>query len=142
MTFITTNIDIQFWELLAENFSETVHDEYIDFDVETITLEPAADPTQEDWQKECLEKSIIELFQSENTVLNYDSNNEIPDDEKDVRKWKNLRSLQSECSEVLTEIHGEKQMKIMLNEFTKSYKSPSSYKTLYQVLSFFFFFKK
>ena len=38
--------------------SETTLDEYIDFDGETITSEPAVDPIQVDWRKECREKTL------------------------------------------------------------------------------------
>ena len=66
--------------------SETTLDEYIDFDAETITSEPAVDPTYVDWRQECREKSITEVLQSEFTVLKNDSDDETADDEQDVRK--------------------------------------------------------
>ena len=49
MSIINEKIDTEFSELFAQIPSETTLDEYIDFDEETITSEPAVDPTHVDW---------------------------------------------------------------------------------------------
>ena len=43
-------IDTDFQELFAQISGETAPDEYIDFDAETITPEPALDLTHVDWR--------------------------------------------------------------------------------------------
>ena len=45
----------------------------MDFSIETITSEPAVDPTHIDWQQECRENNIAEVLQSEDIVLINDS---------------------------------------------------------------------
>ena len=52
----------------------------MDFSMETITSEPAVDPTEVDWRQECREKSIAGVLQSEDAVLINDSDDEIVDD--------------------------------------------------------------
>ena len=79
MSVINKETDTEFQEFFAQISSETTLDEYIDFDAKTITSEPAVDPTHVDWWKECREKSIAEVLQSEDTVLINDSDNEITD---------------------------------------------------------------
>ena len=44
-SIINEKTDPKFQELLAQVSSETRHNEYINFDAETITAEPAVDPT-------------------------------------------------------------------------------------------------
>ena len=41
--------------------------------METIKSEPTVDPAQVNWRQECREKSILEVLQSEDTVLINDS---------------------------------------------------------------------
>ena len=57
----------------------------MDSSMETIKSEPTVDPAQVNWRQECREKSILEVLQSEDTVLINDSGDEITDDEQDVR---------------------------------------------------------
>ena len=88
---------------------------YMDFSTETIKSEPAVDATH--WRKECREKSIAEVLQSEDTVLINDSDDETADDEQDVRKVKASEALDSlNAVKCFAEIHGDKQMNVMLNE--------------------------
>ena len=58
----------------------------MNFFIETNKSEPAVDPTQEDWQQECREKSIAEVLQSEDTDLINDWDDEIVDDEQDLKR--------------------------------------------------------
>ena len=89
----------------------------MDFSMETMTSEPAVDPTHVDWRQECREKSIAEVLQSEDAVLINDSGNKIADDEQDVRKMTASEALDSlDAVKCFTEIHGDKQMTVMLNE--------------------------
>ena len=88
----------------------------IDFSMETITSEPAVDPTHVGWRQEYREKSIAEFLQSEDTVLINDSDDEIAD-EQDVRKVTASEALDSlHAVKCFTEIHGDKQMNVMLSE--------------------------
>ena len=86
MSIINEEIDTDSQGLFAQISSETTIDEYINFDAETVTSVPAVDPTHVDWRQECHEKSITEVLQSADTVLINDSDDEIADDEQDVRK--------------------------------------------------------
>ena len=52
----------------------------MDFSMETITQEPAVDPTHVDRRQECREKSITGVLQSEDAVLINDSDDEIAAD--------------------------------------------------------------
>ena len=56
-------------ERVLEPCSNENYCKYMDFDGETITSEPAVDPTHVYWRYECREKSIAEFFQSKDTVL-------------------------------------------------------------------------
>ena len=62
MPVINEEIDIEFQELFGQIYIETTLDEYINFDAETATSEPAVDPTQRDWQQEYQEESILLLY--------------------------------------------------------------------------------
>ena len=105
--------------------SETTLDEYIDLDAETITSEPAVDPTHVDWQQECCEKGIAEVFQSEYTALISDSDDEIANDEKDVREVTASEALDSlDAVKCFAEIYGDKQKDVMLNELIGKVEKP------------------
>ena len=82
MSIINEEIEAESQELFAQVSSETTLDEYIDFDAETITSQPAADPTHVDWRQECGEKSIAQVLLSEDTVLINHSGDKIAHDEK------------------------------------------------------------
>ena len=88
---INEEADTEFREL----FAQTTLDEYINFDVDTVTSETAVDPTHVDWQQEFREKSIAGVLQSVDTVLISDLDDEIPDDEQDVRKVAASEALDS-----------------------------------------------
>ena len=62
MSIINEEIDTEFQELFGKISIETTLDEYIDFDAETVTSEPAVNSTQVDWQQECQEESILSLL--------------------------------------------------------------------------------
>ena len=86
----------------------------MDFSMETITSEPAVDPAQVDWRQECREKRIAEVLQSEDAVLINDSDDEIVDDVTNMTASEALDSL--DAVKCFAEIHGDKQMNVMLNE--------------------------
>ena len=89
----------------------------VDFDTETVTSEPAVDTTHFDWWQKCREKSIAEVLQSKDIVLINDSDDEIADDEQDVRKTTASETLDSVYAvKCFAKIHGDKQISIMLNE--------------------------
>ena len=45
------------WDWISRVTSgEIIFDEYIHFDAETVTSEPAVDPKQADWRQECCSK--------------------------------------------------------------------------------------
>ena len=84
----------------------------MDFSMETITSAPAINSTHVDLRPECREESIAEVLQSEDSVLINDSDNEIPDTVTKVTSSETLDILHAHC----TEIHGDKQMNVMLIE--------------------------
>ena len=62
-------------------------------------------------------KSIAAVLQSEDTVLINGSDDAIADDDQDVRKVTAFEALDSlDAVECFAEIHGDKQMNVMLNE--------------------------
>ena len=86
----------------------------IDFSVETITSVPVVDSTHVDRRQECREESIAEVLQSEDAVLINDLDDEIADNVTKVTTSETLDSLHAvKC---FTEIHGDKQMNVMLIE--------------------------
>ena len=61
--------------------------------------------------------AITEVLQSEDTVLINDSDDEIADDEQGVRNVTPSKALDSlDAVKCLAEIHGDKQMNVMLYE--------------------------
>ena len=77
-------------------------------------------------------------MQSEDTVLINDLEDEIADHEKDVRKMTASEALDSlNAVKCFAEIHGDKQMNIMLNELTGKVEILNC-KTLDEVLSICF----
>ena len=82
----------------------------MDFSMDTITSASA----QVDRRQECREKSIAEVLQSEDAVLINDSDNEIADNVTKVMESETLESL--DAVKCFTEIHGDKQMNVMLIE--------------------------
>ena len=82
ISIINEEIDTEFQESFPQISSETTLDQYIDFDAETVTLEPAVDPIHVDCRQKCHEKSIAEVLQSEDTVLINDLDDGITDDQK------------------------------------------------------------
>ena len=84
----------------------------MDFSIETITSVPPVDSTHVDRQQECQEQSIAEVLQSEDAVLINDLDDEIAD---------TLDSL--DAVKCFTEIHGDKQMNVMLIELIRKMKT-------------------
>ena len=61
-------------------------------------------------------KRTAEDLQSEDSVLINDLDDEVADDEQDVRKVTASEALDSrDILKLFTEIHGDKQMNVMLN---------------------------
>ena len=86
----------------------------IDFSMETITSVPVVYSTHVDRRQECREESIAEVLQSEDAVLINDLDDEIADNVTKVTTSETLDSLHAvKC---FTEIHGDKQMNVMLIE--------------------------
>ena len=56
ISVINEKIETEFQELHAQISGEIIFDEYIHFDAETVTSEPAVDPKQADWRQECCSK--------------------------------------------------------------------------------------
>ena len=116
-SIINEEIHTEFQDLFAKISSETILDEDIDFDEETITSEPAVDPIRVDWRQECREKDIAEFLQSEDIVLINGLDDEIADDEQDVRKVTASEAFDSlDAVKCFAESHGHEQMNVMLNE--------------------------
>ena len=84
--------------------------------METITSEPAVDPTHLDWWHECREKSIAGVLQSEDTVLSWLGR-------RNCWWWTRcyLNKMSSEALDSLdtvkcfAETHADKHMNVMLN---------------------------
>ena len=96
-----------------------------DFSMETITSEPAVCPTHVDWRQECREKNIAQAFQSEGAVLINDSDDEIADDEQNVRKVTASETLNSlDAAKCFAEIHRDKQINVMLNALIGKLETP------------------
>ena len=109
MSVIKEGIDTEFQELFRQISSETTLDKYINFEEETTTSEPAVDQPCVYWRQEWWEKSFAEFLQSKDTNLINDSDDEIADDEEDVRKVVAAESLDSlDVVKCFAEIHGDK----------------------------------
>ena len=77
-----------------------------------------------DWWQKCREKSIAEVLQSKDIVLINDLDDEIADDEQDVRKTTASETLDSLYAvKWFAKIHGDKQMNVMLNELMEKMKN-------------------
>ena len=82
-----------------------------------LTLRNSTEAIHVDWRQECREKSIAE--ESEDTVLINDLEDKTADHEQDVRKMTASEDLGSlNVVKCFAEIHGDKQMNLMLNELT------------------------
>ena len=93
----------------------------MDFSVETITSVPVVYSTHVDRRQECREESIAEVLQSEDAVLINDLDDEIADNVTKVTTSETLDSLHAvKC---FTEIHGDKQMNVMLIELIRKMKT-------------------
>ena len=92
--------------------------------METITSAPAVGSTHVDPQQECREESIAELLQPEDAVLINDLDDEIADNVRKVTPCEILDSL--DAVKYSTEIHGDKQMNIMLIELIGKMKTLKS----------------
>ena len=65
---VNEEIDTEFQELFARISDETTIDEYIDFDFETVTSEPAVNTQNADWGQESRERSIEEVIHLEDVA--------------------------------------------------------------------------
>ena len=85
--------------------------------VQAIRSEPAVDVTHVDGRQECREKTIAEVFQSKDTILINNSDDEIAGDVQGVRKMRTSEALDRlDAVKCFAEIRGDKHMNIMLNE--------------------------
>ena len=62
-------IDAEFQELFDQLFSETVMDEYIDFDIEVVTSLSAIDPRIVEQKQETSNKNVAEVIETSNVVV-------------------------------------------------------------------------
>ena len=77
--------------------------------------QPVVDPTHVDWRQECREKSIVEVWQTKDTILISDSDDTIADDKQDVRKVMASEVLDSlDAVNCFAVILGDKLMNAML----------------------------
>ena len=127
ISIINGEIDTEFKELFAQISSETILDEQINFDAETIISGLHVDPTHVDRQQECREKSLAKVLQSKDTVLINDLDDEIINDEQYVRKVTASEVLDSlDAVKCFAEIHRDrdKQMNVMLYELIGKVETP------------------
>ena len=96
----------------------------MDFSMEIITSAPAVGSTHVDPQQECREESISEVLQPEDAVLINDLDDEIADNVRKVTPCEILDSL--DAVKYSTEIHGDKQMNIILIELIGKMKTLKS----------------
>ena len=62
-------IDVEFRKLFDQLFSETVMDEYIDFDIEVVTSLSAIDPPIVEWRQETSNKNVAEVIETSNAAV-------------------------------------------------------------------------
>ena len=65
---LTLEIGTEFQELFTQISDETAVNEYIDFDVETVTSEPAFNTQNVDWRQDSRERSIAEVIHLEDVA--------------------------------------------------------------------------
>ena len=111
-------IDVEFQELFAQISDEITIDEYIDFDFETVTSEPAVNTQNVDWRQESRERSIVEVIHLDDVAS---SVSELGDDADEPDEGKITLTV-SEALESLDgvknciEVHGDNEMNMMLND--------------------------
>ena len=81
---VNEEIDTEFQELFAQISDETKIDEYIDFDFETVTLEPAVNTQNVDWRQESQESraEVIHLEDVASSVNELGDEADEPDEGK------------------------------------------------------------
>ena len=67
-SFVNEEVDTEFQEIFAQISDETTIDEYIHFDFETATSEPAVNTQNVDWRQESCERSISEVIHLEDVA--------------------------------------------------------------------------
>ena len=115
---VNEEIDTEFQELFAQISDETTIDEYIDFDFETVTSEPAVNTQNVDWRQESRERSIAEVIHLEDVASSVKESG----DEADEPDEGKIILTVSETLESLdgvkncTEVRGDNEMNMMLND--------------------------
>ena len=83
-------IDTEFREMFDQIPSETVMDEYINFDIDFVTSLPAIDPVMVEWRQETSNKTIAEVIETSNVAVEEanqsEEGSEIVIDEDENRK--------------------------------------------------------
>ena len=111
-------IDTEFQEFFGQISDETTIDEYIDFDFETVTSEPAVNTQNVDWRQESRERSIAEVIHLEDVASSVNESG----DEADEPDEGKITLTVSEALESLDgvknciEVHGDNEMNMMLND--------------------------
>ena len=96
-----------FQELFAQISDETTIDEYIDFDFEIVTSEPAVNTQNVDWRQESRERSIAEVIHLEDLESGDEGTITLTVSEA-------LESLDGVKN--CTEVHGDNEMNMTLND--------------------------
>ena len=115
---VNEKIDIEFPELFVQSSDETTIDDYIDFDFETVTSEPAFNTQNVDWKQESCERSTAEVIHLEDVASLV---NELGDkaDKPDEGKITLTVSEALECLDRVKnciEVHLDNEMNMMLND--------------------------
>ena len=103
--------------MFAQISDETTIDEYIDFDFETVTSEPAANTQNIDWRQESRERSIAEVIHLEDVASSVNESG----DEADEPEEGEITLAVSEALESLDgvknciEVHEDNEINMMLN---------------------------
>ena len=115
---LTLEIDIEFHDLFAQISDETTIDEYIDFDFETVTSEPAVNTQNVGWRQESRERTIADVIHLEDVASSVNE----PGDEADEADGGKITLTASEALESFDgvnnciEVHGDNKMNTMLND--------------------------
>ena len=104
--------------MFAQISDETTIDEYIDFNFETVTSEPAVNTQNVDWRQESRERSIAEVIHLEDVASSVNESG----DEADEPDEGKITLTVSEALESLDgvknciEVHRDNEMNMMLND--------------------------
>ena len=104
-------IDAEFREMFDQISSETVMDEYIDFDIDVVTSLSAIDPLMVEWRQETSNKNIAEVIETSNVAVEEANQSEegpeIVTDEDEKRKITAAEALDVKRSDHLDMIFYE-----------------------------------